>query len=205
MAEKTIAILDTETTMYSQIPFNVAYIIVNQKGYVIHKREFLFKDIMEFEHPFYPYKHLPLAEITKSWLAVEELVADFDKYNVGTVCAYNAKFDTRVLQKLEIDLEENYKVVDLWAGSVQAFCLTTDFIQWAVENEKLTEKGNIKTSAEVIYQYLSGLENFVEAHTALADCEIELEIFREIQRTIGIDEVEQDAQPWRTVKEYREG
>jgi hypothetical protein len=39
-------------------------------------------------------------------------------------------------------------------------------------------KGNWKTSAETAYAYLIGEAQFVEEHTGLEDCKIELEIYK---------------------------
>jgi hypothetical protein len=47
-----------------------------------------------------------------------------------------------------------------------------------VENGYYTDKGNCRMTAEVCYRFISGNNEFIEEHTALADTEIEAEILR---------------------------
>jgi hypothetical protein len=47
---------------------------------------------------------------------------------------------------------------------------------WCEEHEAFSDSGNYSTTAENVYRYISGYNDFVEEHTALADSEIETEI-----------------------------
>ena len=44
------------------------------------------------------------------------------------------------------------------------------------ENGRFTDTGNYSTTAETVFQYVTGMIDFEEAHTALNDAEIETEI-----------------------------
>lgn len=48
--------------------------------------------------------------------------------------------------------------------------------KWCEEHKAFSDSGNYSTTAENIYRYISGYNDFVEEHTALADSEIETEI-----------------------------
>ena len=51
-----------------------------------------------------------------------------------------------------------------------------EFKKWCEEHEAFSDSGNYSTTAENVYRYISGIDDFVEEHTALADSEIETEI-----------------------------
>jgi DNA polymerase III epsilon subunit-like protein len=205
---KIYALLDTETTFETQTVYNLGYIITNSKGYPLHTRETLFTDVLKNEVPFYGIRKadsLPntTERITKE-MAYGKMLADFEHYGVTTILAYNASFDIRVIAKDGIALDEKFEILDLWSLASQTIC-NQAFIKWAVKNDKMTEKGNIKTSAETVYQYISGITDFEEEHTALSDCYIELEIWRSIQRKkVKIAELANVTSPWQVVKKLRE-
>jgi hypothetical protein len=50
------------------------------------------------------------------------------------------------------------------------------FIKEALKNNWLSESGNIKTSAEIGYRYMTNNTEFEENHTGLEDVEIECKI-----------------------------
>ena len=57
---------------------------------------------------------------------------------------------------------------------------TEDYRKWCDDNEFYTDKGYYSTNAENTYRYITGKLDFVEDHTGLKDCEIELEILNYI-------------------------
>lgn len=103
-------------------------------------------------------------------------------------CAYNADFDFRAIHQTyhrfgidkRADFEETNEI-----GKMEKFCLmnyaekifkTKDYIKWAKKNA-LTPKGNIQTSAEACYRYLSENTCFAESHYGIEDLQIEYTIF----------------------------
>lgn len=106
-----------------------------------------------------------------------------DSYNAQlVVCAYNAKFDYTVLNDnmqayYGCDFfEEGVEVVDIMTMALATICDTNKYVRWCQLNNMVTEKGNVKTNAETVYAYLTRDSDFVEAHHALQDCEIEADI-----------------------------
>ena len=68
---------------------------------------------------------------------------------------------------------------------------------------KYTNKGNIMTNAEVVYQYITDQEDFKEDHTALSDAIIESEILARIFAN-GCSPMKAMYFPYRLIpKEYR--
>jgi len=50
------------------------------------------------------------------------------------------------------------------------------YIDFAIKNDYVTNTGYIETTAEKTYRFLINDNEFIEEHTSLADCEIELDI-----------------------------
>ena len=53
----------------------------------------------------------------------------------------------------------------------------SEYEQFCIENEYLTKNGCPRYTAEIIYRWLSGANNFEESHTGLEDVKIERQIF----------------------------
>jgi heme oxygenase len=61
--------------------------------------------------------------------------------------------------------------------ALATICDTNKYVRWCLLNGMVTEKGNVKTNAQTVYAYMIDDINYVEEHHALADCEIEREIY----------------------------
>lgn len=162
----------------------------------------------------YYAKKLPQYEVgllTGDWTMVnmvkarELFAADCEKYDVREVWAYNCHYDRIALAHTCEVLSNGFvneffpagtKVRDIWGAAGSTICATAKFVKWCMANDYVTAKGNPTTNAEVVTRYLTD-EDFVEAHTALADCEIELAILMAAKRRKQkMDTREQ--QGWRT-------
>ena len=70
----------------------------------------------------------------------------------------------------------------------------------------VSPKGNIKTGAEFAYRFCSGDHGFIEDHTALSDCVIEVEILRQCFKTKKkIPYNVYNRAPWRLVNPSAKG
>ena len=116
--------------------------------------------------------------------ARELFAADCAEYGVREVWAYNCKYDRVALAHTCEILSNGFvreffpagvKVRDIWGAAGSTICATVKYVEWCAANGYVSEKGNPTTNAEIVTRYLTG-EDFKEAHTALADCEIELAI-----------------------------
>lgn len=76
-----------------------------------------------------------------------------------------------------------FPLFDIWALACEYVMDSDEYRDYAWEEGWLTESGKYyKTSAEVAYRYISRNRDFIEAHTALDDAEIESEILASIIR-----------------------
>lgn len=111
-------------------------------------------------------------------------------YNVKAYAAFNLKFDRTVLNHTTKVYSNGFaryffpyglKEIDIWD---YASCITgtKKYVRYCIEHSFMTDKGNPKTSAEVVYRYIKNHNDFIEAHTALNDAEIESEIYMTAKR-----------------------
>lgn len=122
--------------------------------------------------------------------ALKAFQACIKTYKVKTVWAFNARFDRDVLNNTVRTYSNGYQrfaipykveVKDIWARCAN-ITGTAKYVKWAYSNGFVSESGNPKTSAEVVYRYLTDSTDFVESHTALADSEIEAFILTAAQK-----------------------
>jgi DNA polymerase III epsilon subunit-like protein len=199
---KVFAILDIETLTDARLAFDIAWILCDSKGNILERYNALVKDI--FDSPFGMALLRRDSFIkNKSQMYIdafifhgidvkpfEEIMQDFNsiskRYNAKTVmCAYNAKFDYNVLNDNasyiygcgDTFFNKDVEIVDIMTMALATICDTNKYVRWCLLNGAITEKGNVKTNAQTVYGYLIDDIDFVEEHHALADCEIEKDIY----------------------------
>lgn len=140
-----------------------------------------------------------------------EVKKDFAKicadYGVKQVWAYNAGFDRDALNATTFILSNGICEEFLPAGVVWCdiqqnatalICNCKKFYKFCFENGYYSKAGNCKTTAEVLYRFLSGNTDFVEAHTGLEDVKIEAEILHACRKLRKKMDRSVKANAWRT-------
>lgn len=197
---KMYAILDIETLTDARLALDIAWILYDSKGNEITRHNYLVKEVVET--PFFyhllrndrfmrdkaQYYCDALSFNSIEVVSLEEIAMAFNtmsyNYNCDIImCAYNAAFDFETLNTNSLVyygynfFDDNITVLDIMVAAMSTICNTNKYVRWCNLLGFLTPKGNVKTSAEVVYRYISANPNFIEAHHALLDCEIESKIF----------------------------
>ena len=195
--KKYYMVLDTETTSNAKTVFDIAYTIIDRQGNIIEQNNYLVKEIIDnpflrgilqrdrfsackyknFYQELYKNKNLvkPFLEIRRN---IRRTVR---KYNC-TVVAYNASFDFTALNDMAKDLgkksffTKETPIWDLWNIALHTLCDSMNYVKFCDGNGFVNERGNRQTTAESVYRYVTKDTSFEEAHTALADTEIEAKI-----------------------------
>lgn len=187
------AVFDTETTSLDK-PFcyNIGYIIGDEKGNILLKRDFVVEQIWHnlplFSSAYYADKRLFYVEqmrarrilLNKFGYICQQMKRDFKQFSVVCAYAYNSKFDEKVFDfncdwfKCINPFEET-PIYDI-RGNVHQFIVNKSFCEWCEMNNEFTENGNYSTTAETVFRYINNDKEFSERHTALADSEIEYQI-----------------------------
>lgn len=205
---KNVLVFDTETIgVDKKFCYNVGYVVVNiddnNDFHIIDKKEFMTKQVwynkMLYSTAYYAQKKpiytqrirekkirvLPFEEI------INEILTDIEKYNINYAFAYNSNFDEQVFAFMSdwfktINPFEEINIYDIRTYFVNCVDNNKIFYKFCEDNKRFTESGNYSTTAETAYQYITGIYNFEEEHTALSDSIIETEIL-EYCTHVGID------------------
>lgn len=194
-------ITDTETanSMNDPMVYNFAGSVIDQHGNVYESGNFVNRDIFfgrpELMQSAYYANKIPLyleqieaGEIeVVSWYEIRKWVHEMHKkYHIKAIIAHNARFDYKSCsktQRYETCSKYRYffpKDVEIWdtlAMAQDTICKQKRYIKWCMENGYLTKQGKPRATAEILYRYITKDNDFVEAHRAMEDINIEMEIF----------------------------
>lgn len=195
-----IMIIDTETAggLDNPLTYDIGFIVADRSGaeyetvsLVIHN---IYAEQRELMKTAYYAHKLPKYEIKLAngerkmvtFFTARKMVVDLcEKYNIKQVYAYNMGFDRRALnntQKFTTDNKYKYffpfgiEFCCIWHMACQVLMARPSYINFALENNLLTPKGNIATNAESCYKYLTNDLSFEEEHQGIDDVKIEKEI-----------------------------
>lgn len=200
-----ILVFDTETVSCNK-PFcyNLGYVIYDtDRKAVLVKRDFVVEQVWHnrplFETAYYAEKR-PIyvaamrahkTTMDKYGYIQNQMARDIRDYNVQGAYAFNSPFDDRVFAynsdyyhcKNALDIIpifdiRAYATAYLMDDNYRDFCDRNEEVKSGTDRKFVTEADGYKTTAESFYCYLQNTSDFDEAHTALADSEIELEILR---------------------------
>lgn len=199
--KKFILVVDTETQ--GEVSYPIAYdvggVVCDRNGNIYDKFHFAvretFSDLPRMATAYYADKFPEyidrLADHTMIFATFAEIAAYIDRvvehYNIDTVAAYNLQFDLRALRNtakavgLDSWTDRKFEPLCIWCAACDVL-YTAKYCKIAREQGWITEKGNIRTSAEMGYRYISGDYGFEEEHRGLDDCEIEAQILAAVYR-----------------------
>ena len=196
-----IMMIDTETTNDIDCPivYDVGYQIFNLKGEMFCERSFVNADVFldkELMATAYFVDKVPNywkdikagSRELKTWFNIKRQIADDCKrFGVTVACAHNASFDNRALnttQRYITTSKFRYFLpfgVTWWDTLKMARSILKDddnYGNFCYENDYLTARGCRRYTAEIIYRFLTGCNDFEESHTGLEDVKIEKEILK---------------------------
>lgn len=197
---KFILVVDVETANSTDdaLVYDLGFAVCDKLGNVYEKHSLIISDIFygesELMKTAYYAEKIPkyLEGIEKgefevvSLYTARKLVLDtMQRWNIKTVAAYNANFDISALNctyrwitksKYRYFFRYGTKYECIWSMACQVLYTQKSFVKFAFNNGYMSPSGNLQTSAEVGYRYLTGEKDFEESHTGLADVLIEAKI-----------------------------
>lgn len=199
--ETVVMMIDTETTNDIDCPivYDVGYHIFTLKDGVLCERSFLNLDVFDDEElmasayfqekiPQYVLDLVNGKRIGKKWFEIKrQLANDCKKFKVEIICAHNALFDNRALnttQRYETTSKFRYFLpygLEWWDTlrmAREVLKNNESFGEFCYQNDYLTKRGQRRYTAEIIYRWLTGDNDFEESHTGLEDVKIETEILK---------------------------
>ena len=189
-----VLVLDTETTgLDKPFCYDISWVIMDtETGNLIHFSanvvEQVWHNLPLFESAYYKEKRIKYIEMMRRHEAImdkwgyimRKLKQDIRTYDIKAVYAYNSDFDDKVITYncdwfKCINPFDEVPIFDI-RGYVHEFLVDSDYKRFCEKHERFTDTGNYSTTAETVFQYVTGETDFEEAHTALNDAEIEAEI-----------------------------
>lgn len=179
--------------------YDVGGVITDRNGSVYDTFSFLVSDIFgedgeteDMQTAYYYHKKnlyfdkLNKGIIKRSTFANVKNFIHFiiSKYEIKEFFAYNANYDRNALNNTDAVLKgyeysrflpKDVKVSCIWHMACQVICTQKSYSKFCLNNGYVSEKGNYRTSAEVVYSYITQ-SNFEEEHTGLEDAKIETQI-----------------------------
>ena len=192
---------DTETANTLENPFvyDLGGAIVDKKGNVYETFSFVIYDIYVLEKELmkcaYYAEKLPnyereiaegsrkLVNLSTARKYVKELC---EKYDVKGIVAHNARFDNRALNTTQRYITKSASryfypygipILDTLKMAEDTIGKQPTYKRWCEDNGYCRQNGRPRLTAEVLYKYISGDDDFCEAHTGIEDVMIEKEIF----------------------------
>lgn len=198
MYNEKFLVIDTETTNSIDDPicYDIGFAVIDRKGNVYESHSyvvadvFLDKELMESAYfadkiPQYWEDIKNGKRKMRKLKTIRSIIKDVcTQYDIKIIMAHNANFDYRSLNLTQRFLTSSkYRFffpygIEIWDTLKMARkTLGDDYKEFCNNNGYITKNGQNRYTAEIIYRFLSGNNDFVEEHTGLEDVMIEKEIF----------------------------
>ena len=198
--EKVI-VLDTETTNSIEDPicYDVGFAVVDFFGNVYETKSFAVADVFldrELMASAFYLDKVPTywkeiregkRELRQFRTIKNELKKVCEKWGITKIFAHNARFDNRscnltqrylTCSKYRYFFPYGIEIHDTLKMARQIFKNDDDYGAFCYENNYLTKRGQRRYTAEILYRYITGIDDFSEVHQGLDDVMIEKELLR---------------------------
>ncbi len=185
--------------LFYSLVYDYGYIIRDKAGNILVARSFAIAEIFldkELMSSAYYAEKIPQyweeiksgkRQLVKFSTMRKFFLADCKKYNVSTVTAHNASFDVRALNNtIRLLTGSNcryffpykFEIWDTLKMSRDVFGQLKGYKNYCVNNNYMTKHKvpQIRCTAEILYKYISGNDEFIEQHKGIDDVLIESEI-----------------------------
>ena len=187
-----------EVTPINMLAYDIGWVITDKRGNIYAERSFINADIFLDEQElmrsaYYANKVPEYWEDIKSGKRIitsfynihKALMDDIQTYNIKQVFAHNMRFDYGALNntqrwltksKYRYFFPKSVDICDTLKLARQLIAPMPTYKRFCEENGYLTRNNQVRLTAEILYRFISGIEEFEEEHKGLDDCLIEKEI-----------------------------
>lgn len=188
-----------KTNLFYSLVYDFGYIIRDLAGNILVARSFAIAEIFldkELMNSAYYADKIPQyweeiksgkRELVKFLTMRRIFLADCKKYNVNIVTAHNASFDVRALNNTirlltgsekRFFFPKRFEIWDTLKMSKDVFSTLKMYKEFCQRNNYMTKHKTpqIRLTAEILYRYISGNDDFIEQHKGIDDVLIESEI-----------------------------
>lgn len=189
-----------EVTPINMLAYDIGWVIVDRQGNVYAERSFINADIFldekELMQSAYYAKKIPeywedikagQRTLTSFYNIVKTFQNDIKTYEIEQVFAHNMRFDYGALNNTQRWLTKSkyryffpysVEICDTLKLAKQLIATMPTYQRYCEENGYMTKHKTPqpRLTAEILYRFISGEEDFEEEHKGLDDCLIEKEI-----------------------------
>lgn len=195
-----ISLEGNKTDLSQSLPYDIGWAVIDKYGRVYEKRSFIVREIFfgmrDLMKSAYYADKIPQYEkdiadgkriVASIWDIWKQFRADSAEWNVKAIVAHNARFDVNALNnavryltqsRVRFFLPYGVEVWDTMKMAQDVVATQKTYVRYCIQNEYLTNHliPRPRITAEILYRYISGNNEFSESHTGLEDVEIEKEI-----------------------------
>ena len=187
-----------EATPWNMFVYDIGWAIVDKRGKVYKTQSFINADIFldekELMKSAYYSEKIPkywediksgIRQLRSFYNIRKQLLADIAEYGVKEIYAHNMRFDYGTLQntqrwltksKYRYFFPKGIEICDTLKMARQVLKDSKMYRVWCEQNGYITKNNQCRFSAEVLYRYITGNDDFIESHTGLEDVMIEKDI-----------------------------
>lgn len=192
--------IDTETTnnIDDPIVYDIGFAVVDRTGKVYETHSYAIADVIlddEMMSTAYYAEKLPQyweeikngKRLLRHFKTVKMILADVCKqYDIKVVVAHNARFDYRSLNltqryitssKYRYFFPYGIKIWDTLKMSRKVLKENEEYSQFCADNGYITKNKQKRFTAEILYRFITGDNEFIEKHKGIDDVLIEKDIF----------------------------
>lgn len=187
-----------EVTPWNMFVYDIGWAIVDKRGKVYKTQSFINADIFldekELMKSAYYSEKIPkywediksgIRQLKSFYNIRKQLLEDIAEYGVKEIYAHNMRFDYGTLQntqrwltksKYRYFFPKGIEICDTLKMARQVLKDSKMYRVWCEQNGYITKNNQCRFSAEVLYKYITGNDDFIESHTGLEDVMIEKDI-----------------------------
>lgn len=192
--------IDNKLDLSDSLVYDIGWQVIDKKGNVYARHSYIVREIYyepELMRSAYYAAKIPMYEqdiaegrriVLDLYYIRKMLLHDCRIFNIKAIVAHNARFDYNALNttqrwitksKYRYFLPYGVPLYDTMKMALDVIVPLKGYINFCERNNYMTKhkKPRPRVTAEILYRYLSGDNNFVENHTGLEDVEIESYIF----------------------------
>jgi hypothetical protein len=222
MQKRLTLITDTETVGLPPRNFiyDIAWSVVDRFGIATDSQNYLVREILTdgqkmtgayFAKKIFDFYIEEIERHSIEILPYTEIMSRMKQSaeKIQTFAAYNLAFDLNAIKATKLLLHDRTRVLVskpdllcLWRFACGGALNTRLYHDFAHQTGLVSDAGNVRTTAEAAYRFLTGNVDFVEDHTALSDTICETTIFsRLMSRKQKVPLNEPTGVPWREAQD----
>lgn len=189
----------TVMDMSNVLVYDCGWAVVDTKGNIYETASYVNRDIFVYERDlmqsaYYGWKIPRYVEEIRSGQRImastyeirQAMLETIERYGIKEVAAFNARFDDNALRLTQRFISgskyrywfpfDSVEVWDIMKMAQDVICNMPTYRKFCEEHGYMTANGRLRKTAEILWRFISGNNDFEESHTGLEDVLIEAEI-----------------------------